>query len=73
MASDRSADRHTTPRRPVSLGEEWAELGQLVGDRNRSEVIRQLVRAFLKKPGAKMPKRSDYEKLKDGTGDQSPS
>jgi len=73
MATDRSADRHTTPRRPVSLGEEWAELGQVVGDRNRSEVIRQLVRAFLKKPGAKMPKRSDYEAGSAKKRDQSPS
>lgn len=62
MPSDRSADRHITPRRQTGIDDpDWDELGRIVGDRNRSAVVAQLVRAFLKRPGARMPKRSDYE------------
>jgi hypothetical protein len=62
MPSDRSADRHATPRHPVGMPQdEWDEFGELVGDRNRSAVLRKAVRALLGKPGARMPKRSDYQ------------
>ena len=47
------------------MSDEWEELGRLVGDGNRSKVVRQLVRAFLKRPGVKMPRRKDYEKPVD--------
>lgn len=57
-----TAGRHTTPRRVVSIpDDEWADLGDLVGARNRSEVVRAMVRAFLGRKGARMPRRSDYE------------
>lgn len=43
---------------------DWEELGQVVGgDPERGDVIRRLVTAFLKRPGAKMPRRKDYEQL----------
>ncbi len=35
----------------------WNDLGQHVGERERSKAIRDLVRWWLRKPGAKMPKR----------------
>lgn len=51
-------DRHTTSRRVISLDEDlWNELGEAVGDRGRSAVIRELVAAYLGRPGAKMPRR----------------
>jgi metal-responsive CopG/Arc/MetJ family transcriptional regulator len=57
-----TAGRHTTPRRVVSIpDDEWDDLGELVGKRNRSEVVRAMVRAFLARKGARMPRRSDYE------------
>jgi hypothetical protein len=52
------ADRHVIPRRIVSMPDDlWNDLGQHVGERERSATIRELVRWWLRKPGAKMPKR----------------
>lgn len=61
MPQDRSKDRHKPRATIADMEDEWRELGEVVGDGNRSEVVRQLVRAFLKRPGAKIPRRSDYE------------
>jgi metal-responsive CopG/Arc/MetJ family transcriptional regulator len=62
VTADRSADRHKTDRHVFSLEEEdWDELGRIVGDRQRSELVRRLVRAFLRRPDVRMPRRSDYE------------
>ncbi|MFI5938025.1 hypothetical protein [Actinoplanes sp. NPDC051494] len=59
---DQPADRHVRKRRPIGLDDEdWKELGAVVGDKQRSELVRQLVRAFLKRPGVKIPRRKDYE------------
>jgi hypothetical protein len=50
--------RRTTPRRQIALATElWDRLGDLVGDRGRSEVIRSLVAWYLREPGAKLPER----------------
>jgi hypothetical protein len=55
-------DRHTTPRRPIGIEKaDWDELGDVVGDRNRADLVRRMVRAFLKRPGAKMPTRAEFE------------
>jgi metal-responsive CopG/Arc/MetJ family transcriptional regulator len=59
MAKDRSADRHTTARHVVSVEDDlWHEFGEAVGERRRSEVVRDMIRAYLGKPGAHMPRRS---------------
>ena len=65
MPADRSKDRHKPRATIADMSDEWEELGRLVGDGNRSKVVRQLVRAFLKRPGVKMPRRKDYEKPVD--------
>lgn len=50
--------RRVTPRRQIALaGPLWDRLGQLAGDRGRSEVIRALVAWYLREPGAKLPDR----------------
>lgn len=55
-------DRHTTPRRPIGIEkDDWDELADVVGTRNRAELIRRLVKAFLKRPGVKMPTRAEFE------------
>lgn len=55
-------DRHTTPRYAIGVPkDEWDDFGALVGDRNRSEVVRRAIRALLRRPGARMPKPSDFE------------
>jgi hypothetical protein len=42
---------------------DWEDFGKLVGgDPERGEVLRQFVRALLKRPGAKIPRRSTYDK-----------
>lgn len=52
------SDRHTTPRRPLSVGDElWDPLGVFVGDRNRSKTMRELLAYFLRVPGSRMPER----------------
>lgn len=55
--ADEKKDRHRF-RVAISLPEPlWLRLGKLVGDRNRSEVIRSLVAWYLREPGAKLPER----------------
>jgi len=64
-----STDRHRTPRRPIGVpDDEWDELGRLVGDRNRSDVVRSFIRALLRRPGARMPRPADFERRDDASG-----
>lgn len=35
----------------------WEPFGKLVGERNRSTVIRQFIAWYIRKPGAKLPER----------------
>lgn len=52
------SDRHTTPRRIVSIPDDvWEEFGQHVGERERSETIRELLKWWMRRPGVRMPKR----------------
>lgn len=39
----------------------WDELGDRIGKRERSELFRRFAAAFLKRPGAKIPRLKDYE------------
>lgn len=51
-------DRHTTPRRPLSVGDElWVPFGKRAGEKNRSAVLRQFIRWYLRLPGATLPRR----------------
>jgi hypothetical protein len=52
----KAKETHTT-NRVVRLGDEWEELGEVTGKRGRAEIIRQLVRWYLRYPGAKLPER----------------
>lgn len=52
----RAKETHT-PNRVVRLGDEWEELAEVAGKHKRAEVIRQLVRWYLRRPGAKLPER----------------
>lgn len=61
--SERSKDRHS---HRVSIGvpkPDWLELETILEghDDDRSELVRKMIAAFLKRPGAKIPRRSDYE------------
>jgi hypothetical protein len=51
--------RGTTPRKFRMPDEEWDELGQLTADAetDRSTVLRELARWWMRRPGAKLPKR----------------
>jgi metal-responsive CopG/Arc/MetJ family transcriptional regulator len=61
MPEDRSKDRHKPRATIAGIEDVWDEFGQVVGDKNRSEVVRQMIAAFLKRPGVRMPRRKDYE------------
>jgi metal-responsive CopG/Arc/MetJ family transcriptional regulator len=51
-------DRHKTPRVVVSMpGGLWKKLGALIGDRNRSDLLRSFVAWYVREPGAKLPER----------------
>jgi hypothetical protein len=46
------------PITAIRVGRErWAKLGERVGDRNRSAVIRELIDWYLREPGTKTPVR----------------
>lgn len=63
MTDDRAKDRHN-PRATIASADAdrlWTELGEVVGEKNRSEVTRQMWAAFLGRPKARMPRRRDYE------------
>jgi hypothetical protein len=54
-------ETHTTAR-PVRIpDEDWADFGELVGDRERSRVIREFVAWYLRRPKAKLPVRPGAE------------
>jgi hypothetical protein len=61
----RAKDTHT-PNRVIRMGEEWDELAEVAGPRQRALLINDLVRWWLRKPGAKMPPRPPIE---TSTGD----
>ncbi|MBV9023343.1 MAG: hypothetical protein JO362_06020 [Streptomycetaceae bacterium] len=55
-------ETHTTAR-PVRISnEDWADFGALVGDRERSRLIREFIAWYLRRPGAKAVKRPDVPK-----------
>lgn len=50
-------ETHTTAR-PVRIpDEDWADFGELVGDRERSRVLREFIAWYLRRPKAALPKR----------------
>lgn len=52
----RLRDTHAI-NRVIRLREEWDDLGELVGQRKRGTIIRELVQWYLRYPGAKQPVR----------------
>jgi hypothetical protein len=52
----RAKDTHGT-NRAVRMRDEWEDLGEAAGERRRTTVITQLVRWYLRYPGAKLPER----------------
>jgi hypothetical protein len=59
-------DRHTTPRRVISAGDElWDPFGEVVGARNRSAILRQFMAWFLRLPGARLPERPPARRKTD--------
>lgn len=51
-----------TPIQHVRIdADDWQSLGQLVGFRKRAAVIRDLLRWYLRRPGARLPERPSQE------------
>lgn len=58
-------ETHTTAR-PVRIPEEdWSEFGALVGDRERSRILREFIAWYLRRPKAALPKRPDPHEQHD--------
>lgn len=52
-----ATDTHTTAR-PIRIpDEDWADFGELVGDRERSRLVREFISWYLRRPQAKLPAR----------------
>jgi hypothetical protein len=54
----RLRDTHAI-NRVIRLREEWDDLGELVGNRKRGTIIRELVQWYLRYPGVKQPVRPE--------------
>lgn len=55
-----------TRARPVRIPkEDWDDFGALVGDRERSRLIREFIAWYLRRPKAVLPKRSTEEEIRD--------
>lgn len=57
----RAKASHTTNRVVRIDDPEWNDLGAAAGERNRAHVIREFVRWYLRRPGAKLPERPPRE------------
>lgn len=53
----RAKDTHTTNRVVRVPDNDWADLGERAGERNRAEVIRALIAWYLRREGAELPAR----------------
>lgn len=54
-------ENHTTAR-PVRIPtEDWDDFGALVGDRERSRLIREFIAWYLRRPKATLPRRPEPE------------
>jgi len=54
-----------TRARPIRIPpEDWADFGVLVGDRERSQLIREFVAWYLRRPKATLPKRPAEEDIR---------
>jgi hypothetical protein len=54
-----------TRARPIRIPpEDWADFGALVGDRERSQLIREFVAWYLRRPKATLPKRPAEEDIR---------
>lgn len=54
-----------TRARPIRIPpEDWADFGTLVGDRERSHLIREFVAWYLRRPKATLPKRPAEEEIR---------
>lgn len=55
-----------TRARPVRIPpEDWDDFGALVGDRERSKLIREFIAWYLRRPKASLPKRPSEEEVRD--------
>jgi hypothetical protein len=64
MCDDRQVPRPATGKTPIRnlrVGDEWDELGEAAGDQGRTAVIKQLIRWYLRYPGARLPERPSPE------------
>ncbi|MFF6847072.1 hypothetical protein [Streptomyces antimycoticus] len=57
----RAKDTHTTNRVVRVPDADWEELGTLVGERHRSQLIREFIAWYLRRPKATLPKRPAVE------------
>jgi hypothetical protein len=58
MAYDEPMTENHTPMRPIRVADRpWCVFGALVGDRDRSRVVREFIAWYIREPGARLPQR----------------
>ncbi|MBH1939243.1 hypothetical protein I5Q34_34145 [Streptomyces sp. AV19] len=53
----RAKDTHTTNRVIRIPDDDWEDLGRIVGDRGRAQLVRDFIAWYLHRPKAAQPKR----------------
>ena len=59
-----------TPQRPIRVDDDlWSRFGD-VAQPDRSSVLRDFIRWFVREPGAKMPRRPDVQDQREQPGNR---
>lgn len=59
-------ESHTTPKQIRIPDGDWSELERVTGKRQRAAVVVQLIRWYLRRPGAKLPIRPPKRESESG-------
>ena len=72
--SQKPATRSTVPRPPTGETpiqhtridqDDWEDLRAVVGSRRRGQIVRDLIRWYLRRPGATLPERPSREEMNE--------
>jgi hypothetical protein len=61
----RAKDTHTTNRVIRVPDADWEDLGSVVGERHRAQLLREFIAWYLRRPKAALPKRPSEQDIAD--------
>lgn len=59
-------ETHTNPKQIRIPDDDWSDLEQVAGRRQRAAIVVQLIRWYLRRPGAKLPVRPPKRESEQG-------